>query len=146
MVTLREVDRKNYLEVIKLAVSEEQKEYIASNVFSLAQAKVQPECVPLAIYSDNDLVGFVMYCMDVDDNEYWIYRVMIDTRHQNRGYGRAALLNVIDIIQADKKYNKIYLSFEPENTVAKKLYEKLGFIPDGRIIHGEIVYCLNNAI
>ena len=140
MVTLREIDRNNYIEVIKLSVTDEQKEFIASNVFSLAQAKVQPECIPLAVYNENDLVGFVMFCMDVDDEEYWIYRVMIDINHQKKGYGTAAIINVVDRVKADKKHSKIYLSFDPENKIAKKLYEKLGFIPDGRIIHDEVVY------
>ena len=146
MVTLREIDRNNYIDVIKLSVTEKQKSYIASNVFSLAQSKVQPECIPLAIYNDEELVGFLMYCMDCDDKEYWIYRIMIDKKYQHMGYGRAAIQRILSKLVLDKEHNKVYLSFEPENTVAQEFYEKLGFIPDGRIIQGEIVYCLNYSV
>ena len=146
MIKLKEINRDNFHPVLELAVFDEQNEYVASNCYSLAQAKAQSECVPLAIYSDDELVGFVMYCMDYEDNEYWIYRIMIDRKHQRKGYGKLAMLRVLEILQQDKEHSKVYLSFEPENLEAKKLYESLGFTPDGRVIDGEIVYCFNYTV
>lgn len=142
MITLREIDRHNFDQVIELSVTEEQRKFVASNMYSLAQAKAYPECIPLALYHEEDLVGFVMYCMDEDDKEYWIYRLMIDKKYQRLGYGRQALECVLTRLKADKQHNKVYISFEPENVAAKTLYETLGFIPDGRMIGGEVVYCL----
>ena len=142
MITLKEIDRGNFFDVIKLGVDDEQKGFVATNVFSLAQAKAFPECVPLAIYEDEVLVGFTMYCMDQEDHEYWIYRLMIDTKHQSKGYGKAAMEKLIERIQDDKQHRVIYISFEPENMRAQQLYEKLGFEVDGRVIDGEIVYKL----
>ena len=49
---------------------------------------------------------------------------------------------LIERIKQDQEHRVIYLSFEPENSLAKQLYEKLGFEADGRIIDGEIVYKL----
>ena len=143
MILLKEINRDNFHDVIKLSVSDEQKNYIASNIYSLAQAKVQPECIPLAIYNDEELVGFVMYCMDFEDKEYWVYRLMVDKKYQKMGYGREAMECLLKILSRDKNHRKVYISFEPENIIAKKLYEKMGFIPDGRVIDGEIVYFLN---
>ena len=144
MLSLVEIDRHNYLSILDLSVSEEQRSFVASNTYSLAQAFVQPECVPLALYAENKPVGFAMYCIDESDREYWIYRLMIDQRHQGRGYGRAAMLLLIDRIRSemDEEQHRIYISFEPENEVAKSLYESLGFVPDGRVEYGEIVYRL----
>jgi len=143
MVLLKEIDRNNFNDVLKLSVFDEQKEFVASTQYSLAQAKAQPECIPLAIYDEDTLVGFVMYCMDYKDNEYWIYRLLIDKEHQKKGFGRAAMQCVLSILQQDKEHTKVYISFEPENTMAKDLYESLGFVPDGRVLYGEVVYCLN---
>jgi len=143
MITLREINRDNFDDVINLSVFDEQTDFVASNAHSLAQAKAQPECVPLAIYRDNDLIGFVMYGVDFEDKEYWIYRIMIDKRHQNMGYGREAMQCVLSRLAQDTGHNKVYISFRPENAGAKGLYEKLGFIPDGRSIDGELVYCLH---
>ena len=145
MLSLVEIDRHNYLSILDLSVSEEQRSFVASNTYSLAQAFVQPECVPLALYAENKPVGFAMYCIDESDREYWIYRLMIDQRHQGRGYGRAAMLLLIDRIRSemDEQRHRIYISFEPETEVAKSLYESLGFVPDGRVEYGEIVYRLD---
>jgi diamine N-acetyltransferase len=85
MLSLVEIDRHNYLSILDLSVSEEQRSFVASNTYSLAQAFVQPECVPLALYAENKPVGFAMYCIDESDREYWIYRLMIDQRHQGHG-------------------------------------------------------------
>lgn len=142
MITLKEITRHNFNDVINLSVFDEQKNYLASNMYSLAQAKAQPECIPLAVYNDNDLVGFVMYCMDFDDKEYWIYRIMIDKKYQKMGYGRKAMKCILEKLMEDTAHDKVYISFEPDNVVAKKLYEELGFAADGRVIDGEIVYCL----
>jgi len=145
MLSLVEIDRHNYLSILDLSVSEEQRSFVASNTYSLAQAFVQPECVPLALYAENKPVGFAMYCIDESDREYWIYRLMIDQRHQGRGYGRAAMLLLIDRIRSemDEQRHRIFISFEPENEVAKSLYESLGFVPDGRMEYGEVVYRLD---
>ncbi|MEC1179537.1 GNAT family N-acetyltransferase [Metasolibacillus meyeri] len=142
MIQFKEIDRKNFWDVIDLNVAEEQKDFVASNLFSLAQAKAYPECICLAIYAEEVLVGFVMYCMDEDDHEYWIYRLMIDEKFQGKGYGKAAMEKLIVHIKKDVNHHVIYLSFEPENHLARRLYKKLGFEPDGRVIDDEIVYRL----
>ncbi|MEQ7054177.1 GNAT family N-acetyltransferase [Paenibacillaceae sp. P-4] len=142
MIALKEIDRSNFFDVIKLSVADEQSDFVATNLFSLAQAKAFPECVCLAIYHDEVLVGFTMYCIDEEDHEYWIYRLMIDTKYQSKGYGKAAMELLIERIKEDRQHRVIYISFEPENTWAKQLYEKLGFEEDGRVIEGEIVYKL----
>ena len=144
MLRLVEIDRYNYLPVLDLRVSPEQESFVASNQYSLAQAYAQPECVPLALYAENKPVGFAMYALDEDDHQYWIYRLMIDQRHQHNGYGRAAMELLIDRIRglSDEEHACVLISFEPENQIARRLYESLGFLPDGRIMYGEVVYRL----
>lgn len=142
MIQLKEIDRQNFSAVVKLKVADEQQSFVASNVFSLAQAKVYPECVCWAIYNDETLVGFTMYCLDQEDQEYWIYRLMIDAQQQGKGHGKAAMELVIEQLKRDPEHHVIYISFEPENIAAQKLYEKLGFRADGRVIDGETVYKL----
>ncbi|MEG1524843.1 MAG: GNAT family N-acetyltransferase [Clostridia bacterium] len=142
MLRLVDVDRYNFSSLIDLSVGKEQDTFIASNAYSLAQAKVQPECVPFGIYEGNVPIGFCMYCLDLDDHEYWIYRLMIDKRHQGKGCGREALWLLIKLLQADSEHHVIFLSVEPNNKWAIQLYESMGFVPDGRMMYGEIVYKL----
>jgi diamine N-acetyltransferase len=60
LVTLREITSETVLPVIKLAVAENQKEFVAPNSVSLAQALFAPEAWYRAIYYAEELVGFVM--------------------------------------------------------------------------------------
>ncbi len=144
MLRLVDIDRYNYLSVLDLSAAPEQREVGATNQYSLAQAYAQPECVPLALYAENRPVGFAMYCLDEDDHQYWIYRLMIDQRYQGVGYGREAMHLLINRIRglSDEEHQRVYISFEPGNEIAKALYESLGFIPDGRVLYGEVVYYL----
>lgn len=142
-VELRDVTYDNWEECIALRVSEAQQRMVAPNVYSLAQAKVQPECVPLAIYAGDTMVGFLMYALDRDDGNWWIYRLMIDERYQGRGYGRAALEKAIDRIRKEPGCTKIIVSLKPDNTVARTLYRSVGFVETGQQIGGEDVLCLS---
>lgn len=144
MIALRKIDGYNFRKVIELKVAPEQEDYLTTNEYSLAQAFAMPECRPLAVYDGMTPVGFVMYALDEDDREYWIYRLMTDARFQKRGIGRQALRLAIDEIRKEGGAGRpIFLSFEPDNEVAKRFYMSEGFRPDGRVIDGEIVLRLD---
>jgi len=138
-ITLREIDSENFHEVISLNVEK----YCASNIYSLAQAKIYPDAIPLAIYNDDVLVGFIMYGIEPrDNNEYWIARFMIDEKYQQNGYGTKALQILIEKIKRDKSHDKIKISTNPKNTIAIKLYAKLGFYETGELHDGEALMIL----
>lgn len=139
MVQLKEIDKDNYMQCLKLKVKQDQNSFVASNAVSLAQSKYHEDSFPLAIYSDDVMVGFLMHCIDADDNNHWIWRLMIDEGHQGKGYGKEAMKQVMENIKKDKTRNKILLSFEPENKNAERLYTSLGFIATGEINEGEAV-------
>lgn len=133
MIDFREITKENFWECISLSVSETQTEFVTSNAVSIAQAKVQPECRPLAIYDQDVMVGFLMYCIDEDDDEYWIYRMMIDQKHQSKGYGKKALVKLLELLKKDKSRNKVYLGVHKESVSAVRLYESCGFQFDGQV-------------
>jgi len=139
-VNLVDIHFDNFIEACFLKVKEDQTHFIATNSFSLAQSKYQSECIPKAIYAGHNMVGFIMYCLDRTDHEYWIYRLMVDRNYQGLGYGRRAMELVLGILMPLAKNHKIKISFEPENANAKALYESLGFRTTGVIDEGEIVY------
>lgn len=134
------MDRENFVECVGLRVAPGQEGFVASNVYSLAQSKVEPQCVPLAIYADDEMVGFAMYGLE-DDGEVWIHRFMISAYHQGKGFGRASIEALISLIreQTDRDATTIKLSYEPENSPAERLYESLGFRRTGQVVEGEIV-------
>ncbi len=142
MIILKEVNEKNFWDVIDLKVKDEQKDFVTSNAVSLGQAYVQKELIPLAIYNDETLVGFIMYCIDKEDNEYWIYRLMIDEKYQGKGYSKLALNEILVKIKADKKHHKIFLGLHIDSTNALNLYKNLGFKFDGRVFGSEHIMIL----
>jgi diamine N-acetyltransferase len=134
MLTLQPITRENLWDVLDLAVAPEQADWVTSNAVSIAQAKVQPECIPLAICSDDIPVGFIMYCIDLDDGEYWIYRLMIDARYQGRGYAQQALSQLLSLIEQDATHHRVFLGVHPEARAAVHVYQKMGFCFTGQIM------------
>lgn len=138
-VTLRKIERDNFRECIKLKVAAGQEHFVASNVYSIAQAYVEPKCVPLAVYEGETMVGFVMYTWDEGEQKWWIFRVMIGADYQGKGYGRAAMVALMKLISEQRGGEEIAISYETENEVARKLYASLGFVETGEVIEDETV-------
>ena len=142
-ITLEEVTGENWRACVQLKVRADQENFVASNVFSLAQSKYEPGLVPLAVYDGETMIGFVMYNEHPDEpGKYFIYRVMIGADFQGKGYGRATMQALIERMQALPNCQEIVLSYEPENAVAERLYESLGFRKTGQIFEGEAVSSL----
>ena len=140
MITLRAIDKDNWEDCIELKPRQEQEDFIASNLYSIAEVQFLPGFVAKAIYYDEMLIGFSMYGLDLDDSNYWIYRFMIDERFQGRGYGVQAMKLVIDDIRnREDRTDVILLGYDPENTQAQKLYAKLGFVEQGIAPWGEML-------
>lgn len=92
------------------------------------------------------MVGFTLFDEEPypDDGCYWIVRYMVDERYQRKGYGRAALTEIINTIKSKRKGTKIRISHVPNNIVVNKLYKEFDFVETGEIIDGEIVLDLIN--
>ena len=138
-VMLREITMDNFLECIRLDVAEDQKGFVASNVFSLAEAKVDRVSNPLTIYADDRLVGFIMYDFEPKEDRGYISRLMIDARFQGNSYGRAAMSLVVDRLKEIPECREIQTSFEPTNAAAERLYASFGFERTEETVDGEIV-------
>ena len=155
-VSLRSIDETNWLVAVELSVNDEQDGFVWSNGNSLAQARYESWWIPLGIYIGDEMVGFVMHgrwpyqpvnaahSLPTPGNDH-IARVMIDKDHQGKGYGRAALVALIELINAQGNCRAIEVCFNPDNVVAEKLYASLGFVRTGRIIDGEVEMRLDSS-
>ncbi len=138
-VSLEPVSRENFYECVGLKVADGQEGFVASNEYSIAQATVEPGCVPLVVRSGEEVVGFAMYTLDPDDGKYWVHRFMVSEEHQGKGYGRAGMEALIALLEEKPDCDGISISWVPENIAAEKLYEDLGFVKTGEIEEGEVV-------
>jgi diamine N-acetyltransferase len=141
-VRLKPVTAANWEDVADLELTKDQAEFVASNVYSLAESKFDPDARPRAIYAGRKVVGFLMY--DVQGGrgggrKATIYRFMIDRRKQGKGYGRAALERAVAEIRRLPKLRSIVISYMPKNRQVRRLYRSLGFVERGRDEDGEMI-------
>ncbi|PEE33540.1 GNAT family N-acetyltransferase [Bacillus cereus] len=127
---LKPIDKNNWEEAIRLSVKKEQQTFIASNLYSIAEVQFLDNFYVRGIYLDNEMIGFTMFGIDPDDNNYWIYRLMIDEKFQGKGIGKQAIYLVIEEIRRNNSANisLIMIGYDPENLTAKFVYQKAGFI------------------
>jgi diamine N-acetyltransferase len=138
-ITFRPVTRANFSAVVELTVTPEQADFVSPNLYSLAEAAIEPTWTPLAIYARDDLVGFALFGRDDETGRWWIMRYMIDAQHQGKGYGTAALPALIDLIFERHGCGELFLGYDPDNDVAERLYARMGFVPTGEMAGSEIV-------
>ena len=126
----------NREEVLHLSVRKDQP-FLATNSDSLKEAEEynaeNPGVArPFAIYADGKLVGFCMFYFspDEEENYYYLWRFMIDKSEQGKGYGQAALAEIIKYYR-ENGADKVYVTTAPENTCGIHVYHNAGFQETG---------------
>ncbi len=157
MVALKKITAANLWQIVALEVAPEQRSFVASNTNSILEAYAAISgggtALPFGVYHEDTPVGFVMLsygCEDWPDapaiahDNYCIWRLMIDRRFQGQGYGKAALEAALGYIRTLPcgPAEWCWLSYEPENTVAKALYHAYGFRETGDMDGGEAIAAL----
>jgi diamine N-acetyltransferase len=137
-VRLVEVTADTVRAVTTLKVSPEQEKFVAPNALSIAEAYFTKEHWFRAIAADNELVGFVMLYTKVEDGALFVWRFMIDQRHQGRGLGGAALNAVVDEVKTWPGVSALRLSFVDQPGGPEPFYAANGFRRTGSIVDGEV--------
>lgn len=140
------VTSHNREEILRLRVSEEQKDFIETVEECLKEATGRSCWRPVGIYDGNLLIGFAMYGFFWDYFPFgrlWLDRFLIDARYQGRGYGKAAFAGLLRRLDKEYLRKKIYLSVTEGNAAATSLYSGFGFKLTGELdVHGEKVMLL----
>ena len=158
MLRLEKINGKNVWDILKLSVNDDQREFVASNDVSIIEAYTtitnNGYAFPFGIYDEAILVGFVMIGYDNDDywddapaianDNYNLWRLMIDKGYQKKGYGRKAIELALEFIKTFPcgRAEYCWLSYEPDNKVAKDLYESFRFEETGEMDGEEIIAVL----
>lgn len=138
-VTLREITKENLRDILRLKVASHQEQFVASNAMSIAEAHFEPEVAWFrAIYAGEVPVGFLMLEDDVAQQEYYLWRFMIDERYQGCGYGRRALELFFAYVKTRPGANVVYTSCVPAKGGPGLFYEKMNFVYTGEEEDGEL--------
>ena len=144
-VTLSTVTPATATAVLALRVAPEQERFVTGVGESFVDAHLEPEGHPWirVVEADGEPVGFVMVSWDVIPvpdriwGPYYLWRLLVDHRHQGRGYGAAAVRLVAEAVR-EAGGETLLTSFGTGEGSPQRFYEKLGFVLTGEVdSHGE---------
>lgn len=142
-LSLCEVNQANLYSVLKLDVDPAQRQFVAPNAFSIAEAHFEPRAWFRAVCVDEAPVGFIMLYQDTEAPEYFLWRLMVDQRYQGLGYGRRAVELLIDYVRTLPNAAELLVSAVPGDGTPIPFYERLGFVRTGEVMDGEDVLRLD---
>jgi len=145
-VELVEITGDNRNEVARLATSRSQHRFVAPVDQSYADALIPdpepPGEVPVpwlrAVAADGDLVGFVMLAEATETSpDPFLWRLLIDRWHQGRGIGAQVIGYLTDRLRAEG-HRRLLVGWNPGRGGPERFYVRLGFVPTGEVIDGEV--------
>ncbi len=137
-ISLCPITADNWLECAMLKLEPGEEQFIAPNIWGIAERQFASELMTRAVYHDNMMIGFVMYYYrhrpdsadPVMGHTWQIVRFMIAVEYRRKGLGRAAMRTIIEAIRlAPDRHgcDVLMLSYRPGNDAAARLYASLGF-------------------
>ena len=130
---------------VHLAAS--QVRFVSSVAESLAQAVEHAYANPWyrAVYAAGEPVGFVMLSWNATPRPpevigpWFLWKLIIDERHQGRGYGADVVRQVAALVRAEGATD-LLTSYVPGPDGPAGFYARLGFVPTGEVDDdGEVI-------
>ena len=140
-VTLQEVTRDTLRSVIRLSdtLSEQHQKFVASNLYSIAEAYVNEHAWVRAIYADDVPIGFLMLSDRPEEASYFLWRFMIGGPYQGMGLGRKAIDRLVKHVKTRPGATQLGVSCGQGDGSPEGFYVKLGFKHTGEKLGSEIV-------
>ena len=143
-VSLRPITDENRATVLALRVSKAQEQFVSNVPESLAEAAAEPDgrAIQWAVYDDETPVGFVMISDEVGGPGYiaqYLWKLLIDERHQRRGLGTAALDLVVEYFRGRPGVEVMWTSAGQGDGSPIPFYERYGFVRTGDTVFDDEV-------
>ena len=137
--------------MLALRVAPAQERFVGTVLEALTDAQEIPEGKAWfrAIYAGDRPVGFLMLSWNVTPDPpriigpWFLWKLLIDERQQRRGYGRASVLLVADVVRANGA-DELLTSYVVGDGSPAPFYGGIGFRPTGELDeNGEIIIALD---
>lgn len=146
-VRLNEVTVGNLRQVLALSVTPAQTTFVASVKHSLADAEFELDGRPWyrVVYAQDVPVGFVMLSDGIPPGNpellgpYYLWRLLIDHRHQGRGYGARALDHCVDHVRRHPDARELLTSVVQGPGSPLPFYKRYGFEATDEVVDDELV-------
>ena len=152
-VELVEITEANRDAVLAVSLAPGQERFVSGVADSLAQAVEHAYANPWyrAVYAAGEPVGFVMLSWNVTPRPpavlgpWFLWKLIIDERHQGRGHGADVVRQVAALVRAQGA-TELLTSYVPGDGGPAGFYARLGFVPTGAVDEdGEIILRLRLA-
>ncbi|HEM5082530.1 TPA: GNAT family N-acetyltransferase [Streptococcus suis] len=130
MIRLELVNKDNFEAVLQVQLAPEDQRRVASVEYSLAQAWLYRDSevlFPYAVKSGQLTVGFLLLSNQPMENSYYIWRLLIDQKYQNQGFGKEVIRQVLRRARDDQQCHKVTVNYVIGNHKMRYILEKLGF-------------------
>ena len=94
-----------------------------------------------AVYADDRPVGLVMLSWNVEpqppeiNGPWFLWKLLIDHRHQGKGYGRVVVREIVELVRGEGA-TELLTSYVPGEGGPAGFYARLGFVPTGALDPG----------
>ncbi len=142
-ISLREINADTVRAICALEPREDQRQFVAPNALSLAEASYSDAAWVRALYADETPVGFVMLSDNPVKPQYYIWRFMLDARYQRLGFGAQAIRLLIEHVRGRPGAKELELSVVQGPGGPQPFYEGLGFRLTGEFLDEEAMMTLS---
>jgi diamine N-acetyltransferase len=149
MVTLEPITPANRAAIEALRVAPAQQQFVSGVAESLQEAAAEPDgrAIPFGVYAGDTPVGFVMISDEVGAPGYiahYLWKLLIDERHQRRGHGTATLDLIVAYFRARPGVEALWTSAGRGDGSPIPFYERYGFEQTGEVVFdGEVLLRLD---
>lgn len=127
MVALKEVDIRNFSEIVSL--QRDSFLQVGGPEYVLAEAYVyRNDCTAYGIYSGDTAVGLVILRdRPAEGAPYSFTDIFIADNFQRRGYGQAAVEAIMQKFRSERLRGEVEIQVHEGNVPALKIYRRCGF-------------------
>jgi diamine N-acetyltransferase len=136
VIAFKEISLKNLDEVIGLEVGPDQTNLVADNLYSIAQAGLDPVGWCRAAYLDERPIGFFFVKEEDQGRRVYICRFMVERQQQGRGLGRRIMMQLLDLLFSSPTVEIVDLAVSREPRGAERFYKKCGFVSTEEAFRG----------
>ena len=127
--SLRPYSDRNASDAVNLAIAESQRSFVSDAKSSLCYALAKPRVRRAYVLMEGRrAVGLMVLSIDKKKSEYYVAVLLVDSRYQNRGFGKIMLSEGLEILKRNGA-RRIEIGVNRFNVAAQKLYFSLGFEP-----------------
>lgn len=122
--------------VLTIEINAQQADNLSSKT-KIENMLKSPDVLGFDIYSDDRHIGFAML-KEFEKGKFFLWDYVIAFNLQNKGLGTTALKKLIELLKKDYAAKVLTTTYKFGNNIAKRLYEKIGFVETDIVDDGDV--------